>query len=91
MFCIAKVGGSWLHVGMANVDVNITTREVAEIARVDTSTVRRWVESGDLPSFTTPGGHHRFSRQYILARFSSPVVPSSPEVDGAAGVSFVST
>jgi len=49
--------------------VNITTREVAEIARVDASTVRRWAEAGELVSKKTPGGHYRFEAEYIYSRF----------------------
>jgi excisionase family DNA binding protein len=39
----------------------MTTRQVAHLARVETSTVRRWVAAGHLtPSVTTPGGQMRF-------------------------------
>lgn len=41
--------------------VYLTTSEIAAKYRVNPSTVRRWVERGVIiPSFTTPGGHHRF-------------------------------
>lgn len=41
----------------------LTTRDVADVARVDPATVRRWVASGLLrPTVTTPGGHMRFDR-----------------------------
>ncbi len=47
---------------MATEPAYITTREVADRFRVNPSTVRRWVEHDLLtPSFTTPGGHHRFT------------------------------
>lgn len=65
---------------MANNDVNITTREVASIAKVDPATVRRWAETGELESFTTVGGHYRFSRAYIEGRFSPSLTPTSTEV-----------
>lgn len=46
--------------------VLMTTSEVAAWFRVDTSTVRRWIESGRLhPTAITPGGHYRFSRADI--------------------------
>lgn len=46
--------------------VLLTTSEVAERFRVDTSVVRRWVAKGKLkPTITTPGGHYRFSEEYI--------------------------
>ncbi|MGX9346366.1 helix-turn-helix domain-containing protein [Microbacterium sp. KNMS] len=51
---------------MAPEPVNITTAELAARLRVDPSTVRRWVETGKLkPSFTTPGGHHRFNETQV--------------------------
>jgi excisionase family DNA binding protein len=53
---------------MATDSVNITTREVAEIARVDSSTVRKWAEAGTIPwAMKTPGGHYRFNRNDVLA------------------------
>jgi len=69
---------------MAHSDVNITTREVADIARVDTSTVRRWADSGELPSVKTPGGHYRFDRSAILARFSPSASASNAGVEGVS-------
>lgn len=46
--------------------VLLTTTEVAERFRVDTSVVRRWIAKGKLiPTITTPGGHYRFSEDYI--------------------------
>ncbi|WP_074415851.1 MerR family transcriptional regulator [Mycolicibacterium fortuitum] len=46
--------------------VLLTTTEVAERFRVDTSVVRRWVASGKLkPSIKTPGGHYRFDESTI--------------------------
>lgn len=54
--------------------VNITTHEVAGIAKVDDSTVRRWAEDGEIPgAWKTPGGHWRFDQSQVLARFGSAV------------------
>jgi excisionase family DNA binding protein len=40
----------------------ITTSQVADIFKVNTSAVRKWVADGKLkPAVTTPGGHFRFS------------------------------
>jgi excisionase family DNA binding protein len=51
--------------------VLLTTSEVAQRFRVDTSVVRRWVASKKLiPTITTPGGHYRFDEEYI-ATFAS--------------------
>lgn len=51
--------------------VLLTTSEVAQRFRVDTSVVRRWVAKGKLkPTITTPGGHYRFD-EAALAEFTS--------------------
>lgn len=51
--------------------VTITTREVAERARVDSSTVRRWIKTGALvPSMVTPGGQYRFALSDVEALLS---------------------
>jgi excisionase family DNA binding protein len=46
----------------------LTSSEVAVLFRADPKTVVRWAAAGDLPSFRTPGGHHRFHRADIIAR-----------------------
>ncbi len=44
----------------------LTTRQVADLLKVSTATVRLWAERGALPvSAITPGGHRRFSRESI--------------------------
>lgn len=45
----------------------MTTSEVAERLRVDSSTVRKWVLKGLLRATTLPGGHHRFRAEDIDA------------------------
>lgn len=46
--------------------VLLTTTEVAERFRVDTSVVRRWVAANKLrPALKTPGGHYRFDEASI--------------------------
>jgi len=53
--------------------VNITTSEVAALARVDASTVRRWVERGALtPSMKLPGGQYRFALADVQALLTPP-------------------
>jgi len=56
--------------------VNITTSEVATLARVDVSTVRRWVEKGELtPSMKLPGGQYRFNRDDVLNLLTPKTTP----------------
>jgi excisionase family DNA binding protein len=45
----------------------LTPGEVAQLFRVDPKTVTRWAASGRLRSIRTPGGHHRFYRDDVLA------------------------
>lgn len=55
--------------------VNIKTRDVADLAGVDDSTVRRWAEEGTIPgAWKTPGGHWRFDQALVLARLGSAAV-----------------
>ena len=49
-----------------NTDSMMTTGEVAGLARVDNSTVRRWVDKGELrPAMRLPGGHYRFAASEV--------------------------
>lgn len=51
----------------------LTTSEVAKLAHVDPSAVRRWVERGKLtPSMVTPGGHYRFDEEVVRRAFRIP-------------------
>jgi excisionase family DNA binding protein len=44
---------------MAKEQILMTTREVAELFRVDPSTVRQWCKLGRLTLLKTPGGRNR--------------------------------
>ncbi len=46
----------------------ISIREASAMLGVSPATLRRWAEAGAIPTFTTPGGHRRFSRSAIAAR-----------------------
>src|SRR5215510_7075653 len=37
----------------------ITTQKAADHCHVSLPTLKRWIESGSLPAFRTPGGHRR--------------------------------
>ncbi|MDP4013987.1 MAG: helix-turn-helix domain-containing protein [Candidatus Nanopelagicales bacterium] len=52
----------WLSVG-----------EVCDLLSVSPATLRRWSGSGELRTFTTPGGHRRFARSAVLGLL--PPVP----------------
>lgn len=47
--------------------VYVNQREIAELLRVDRSTVRRWVERGEIPPPVKVGGVLRWDRQQLLA------------------------
>jgi excisionase family DNA binding protein len=44
----------------------LTTASAAELLGVSVRTAQLWVESGQLPSWKTPGGHRRIPRQAVL-------------------------
>ncbi len=46
----------------------ISIREASRMLGVSPATLRRWAEAGEVPTFTTPGGHRRFSRGALAAR-----------------------
>jgi len=50
---------------------NLTTGQVAAYFAVTPDTVRKWVYSGKLTTETTPGGHHRVSRESFQALVNS--------------------
>lgn len=51
----------------------LTTANAAELLGVSTRTAQLWVESGQLPSWKTPGGHRRIPRQAVIDLMESPV------------------
>lgn len=44
----------------------ISVHEASALIGVSPATLRRWSDAGDIRTFTTPGGHRRFSRSAIL-------------------------
>ena len=52
----APAGGGWLTLGQASRTLGVTA-----------STLRRWADRGQVPSFTTPGGHRRFLASAVQA------------------------
>jgi DNA-binding transcriptional MerR regulator len=47
-------------------DAVLSATEVCALMGVSPATLRRWSAAGDVPSFTTPGGHRRYLRSSIL-------------------------
>jgi excisionase family DNA binding protein len=45
----------------------LTVQQACALIGVAPATLRRWSAAGDVPAFTTPGGHRRFARSTILA------------------------
>lgn len=68
----------------------ITPAEATKIAYLSTKQLTRLADEGRIQCIR-PGSHRRYLRADVLALLSkpTPVVPTSPEVAGAAGVFFV--
>lgn len=49
----------------------LTVHEACTLIGVAPATLRRWSAAGDIPAFTTPGGHRRFARSTILGLLPS--------------------
>lgn len=61
----------------------LTTREVADLARVSTVTVTRWFNEGSLIGVKVGPRTFRFRRSDVDAKLSPPVcVCDEPQVDG---------
>ena len=66
---------------MHNVKNYLTIPDVAELCSMDRSTVYRWVSSGKIKSFSTPGGHRRIQRNDLQTFFNENGIPI--ELEGA--------
>jgi excisionase family DNA binding protein len=44
----------------------LTISEASSLVGVSVATLRRWSDAGEVRTFTTPGGHRRFSRDAVL-------------------------
>ncbi len=45
----------------------LTVQDACALLGVSPATLRRWSAAGDVPAFTTPGGHRRYARSTILS------------------------
>jgi excisionase family DNA binding protein len=50
----------------------LTLGEASRTLGVTPNTLRRWADRGQVPSFTTPGGHRRFLSAAVLALVPAP-------------------
>lgn len=48
-------------------DPTLTTRDAARLLGISVSTAQKWIESGALESWKTPGGHRRMRQSAVLA------------------------
>ncbi len=62
----------------------MSIHEAASLMGVSPATLRRWSDAGDIRTFTTPGGHRRFSRSAIAGLLpTEPLAgPSADQLDG---------
>jgi len=45
--------------------LGLSISEAARVLGVSLSTLRRWSDAGELPSYRTPGGQRRYSREHL--------------------------
>lgn len=57
-----------------------TTYEIAKFCDVYPSSVIHWINAGKLKAYTTPGKHHRVTREDLIAFLKEFRIPIPPEV-----------
>jgi len=59
--------------------VTFTTQDVARVLSASRTSVQRWIDSGSLKAFKTPGGHRRVTQRELVAflRRQGAPVPAS--------------
>lgn len=62
----------------------MSIHEAASLMGVSPATLRRWSDAGDIRTFTTPGGHRRFSRSAIAGLLPTEPLgsPNADQLDG---------
>ena len=58
----------------------LTTGQAAVLFSVDPDTVLRWIKTGKIPAYRTPGGHYRIHRDVFLTRITEETcqIPNEP-------------
>lgn len=51
----------------------MTTKELAELYRVNPRTVHRWIKDGKIKGTRTLGGHHRFYKDEVEAAIAAQI------------------
>jgi excisionase family DNA binding protein len=57
----------------------LTTFQAAEFCSMSFMTIKRWIHSGKLPAFKTPGGHHRILGKDLIAFMQENNIPLSQD------------
>lgn len=78
---------SYQHAPSPTDDPTLTTRDAARLLGISVSTAQKWIESGALASWKTPGGHRRMRRSAVIALLeertalaADPLQAMSPEL-----------
>lgn len=58
-----------------------TTTEISKLLGVTAATINGWINSNDLGSFKTPGGHNRIRQDRLLDFLMKNNIPIPPELD----------
>jgi excisionase family DNA binding protein/putative nucleotidyltransferase with HDIG domain len=62
-------------------EVYLTPRQAAEHFNLSLSTIKNYIYAGKLKTLKTPGGHHRISKNELLATLGHKNVSTAEEVD----------
>jgi excisionase family DNA binding protein len=86
---------SYQHDTSPQNDPTLTTRDAARLLGISVSTAQKWIESGALASWKTPGGHRRMRRSAVIALLeertamaADPLHAMSPELRPERGASY---
>lgn len=60
-----------------------TTHDVARMLQVDPSSISKWVDTGKMGAFRTPGGHRRITEPALRAFLEEFQMPVPPELEPA--------